>query len=260
MLSQLRMLMPDGMLERSPQWALAGLALGVLLWAVGGVFSRYITTLVAVAVGTSIGLRIPSWLGWQIDGMGTGVAGALLFGLSGYLLHRTWIAGWLAGILMLWSGTAVWMALGQGASLPMPQWHGNLRDSFAALWQSLPSSLNPRLPLACAAAFAASLLTSVFCPKFSKCVAYSLTGTTLSIAMGLIVVRNTQPPWLDAISPQIPAQLAALLGVVALGAGIQWWLLPESPVADRKPVVPPPNQRRSDEVLHPIRAAQIANA
>src|SRR5580700_9659647 len=109
MLSQLRMLMPDGMLERSPQWALAGLALGVLLWAAGGAFSRYITTLVAVAVGTSIGMRIPSWLGWQIDGMGTGVAGALLLGLSGYLLHRTWIGVWLAGVLILWSGIAVWM-------------------------------------------------------------------------------------------------------------------------------------------------------
>lgn len=80
MLSQMLMLMPQGLLGRSPQWAIAGAAIGVLLWAAGGAFSRYLTTLVAVAIGTTIGMRLPSWLGWQIDGMGTGVAGGAAAG------------------------------------------------------------------------------------------------------------------------------------------------------------------------------------
>lgn len=260
MLSQLRMLMPEGMLERSPQWALAGLALGVLLWAAGGAFSRYITTLVAVAVGTSIGMRIPSWLGWQIDGMGTGVAGALLFGLSGYLLHRTWIGLWLAAMLILWSGVAVWMAVGHGATLPMPQWHGTLRDTFALLWQGLPPSLNPRLPLACAAAMTVSVVGTVFCPKFSRCMTYSLIGTTLCIVMGLIVVQSAEVTWLETIEPRISLQVTALLVFLALGMGLQWWLLPESPVAERKAVSRRGNLRRSEDLLQPIRAAQVVNA
>lgn len=259
MFSQLLMLMPEALLGRSPQWALAGAAVGVLLWATGGTFSRYLTTLVAVAIGTSIGMRLPSWLGWQIDGMGTGVAGALLLGLSGYLLHRTWIGLWLALILVVWSGVGVWLALGHGENLPLPQWHGNLRDTFAALWQSLPTSLNPKLPLACAAALTLSVLSNVFCPKFSRCITYSLIGTTLAVVMGLIVVQGGQGAWLGALAPQMPVQVVLLLGVVALGTGIQWWLLPESPVVDRKAVVRRAGPDRSDEVLRSIGSAQVAS-
>ncbi len=260
MLSQMLMLMPQGLLGRSPQWAIAGAAIGVLLWAAGGAFSRYLTTLVAVAIGTTIGMRLPSWLGWQIDGMGTGVAGALLLGLSGYLLHRTWVGLWLALVLVSWSGVAVWLALGHGATLPMPQWHGNLRDSFSALWQALPAPLNPKLPLACAAALTASVVASVFWPKFSKCMTYSLIGTTLAFVMGVIAVHGIQSAWIDAIAPSISAQVAGLLGIVGVGAGLQWWLLPESPLVERKAVERRPISHSSEDATQRVGVAQVANA
>ncbi len=259
MVPELIALVPERLHRCPPELALTAVGAGVALWAVGGVFSRYMTTLVAVAVGTFIGLRAPGWLGWQIDGMGTGVAGALLLGTSGYLLHRTWIGLWLAGLLSAWCGVGVWIQLGDGSVLPAFHWRGALGASFTDLWHHLPPNLHPQLPLGCAVGATAGVLMSVLWPKFSRCFTYSLIGTTLTILMGVVAAGNQNPSWLTSVHPSPMVELAALLIFVLLGIVVQWRLMPESPrVTDAGAK---PARKRSEHVLEDSTTpARMANA
>jgi hypothetical protein len=74
---------------------------GLVLWLVGARFSRSIFTLLGVAAGAWVGLRVPRWMGWEIDAMAIAIGGALVLGLAGYLavvagLHDVYV---LAGIV-----------------------------------------------------------------------------------------------------------------------------------------------------------------
>src|SRR3954447_26189942 len=78
-------------------------ALGVMMWIAGGRVSRSILALVGVAAGTVIGMHLPEWRGWHVDGMGLAVGAALLLGSAMFFMHRTCI-GLLLGLgMMLWA-------------------------------------------------------------------------------------------------------------------------------------------------------------
>jgi hypothetical protein len=93
---------------------LAGAALGAALWLTAGRWSRSIITLCTVALGAYVGVRLPEWFGWSIDGMGTCFGGAMLLGFTGYVLHRFWVGVGLGSVLACWAALADWMIQGSG--------------------------------------------------------------------------------------------------------------------------------------------------
>jgi hypothetical protein len=224
MLPELMGFLPQGA-SCSLGGVVAGAVGGMALWLAGARFSRSIVTLAAVAIGTSFGLRLPGWLGWEIDGMGIAVGAAVILGISGYLLHRTWI-GLGLGIL-----SAVWAAFGAkaagGAAFDMTiNWNGGVWPALQSAWSSLPLPLAREISLAASLAFIAGVTTAIFWPRLSRVLAWSLAGTTLGLMMLAVASRSGQLHWMRAMGLGASAQAAVLVGLVTLGGLIQWQLVP----------------------------------
>jgi hypothetical protein len=210
--------------------AIGGAIIGVALWLAGARFSRSLVTLMAVAIGTSVGVRLPGWLGWNIDGMAIGVGGAVLLGASGYLLHRTWIGMYLALLLAVWAGAGSWMALDHGASLSWPSidWSTGIFATAQAVWTQM--TLKPIRVVAIAAGIGlfVGVVMTIFWPKLSGVMTWSLAGVTLVLCM-LVAARQMIPVnWAGVLDASGMIQGAALLGLVALGATIQWVITPRA--------------------------------
>lgn len=238
MLRELLGLMPERILSCSLGAALTLAVVGAGLWLAGARFSRSLTTLIAVAIGTTVGLHLPGWLGWSIDGMGLAVGGAVILGASGYLLDRTWVGLWLGAILSIWAGAAVCLLMAGGTAWKWPAiaGAGGVWALLSRQWEQLPSQLNPAMPLACAAGFAAGVLLTVLWPTLSKVLTWSLAGTTLFVVMGGVAMQNGRPQWFAKVPGHAPAQWLGLAVLVLLGSVVQWGLTP------RTSTTPPPAQ------------------
>lgn len=224
MLYQLTALLPSELLRLSAGATVMCAVAGIALWLVGARFSRYLVTLAAVAVGTVVGMRLPTWMGWQVDGMGTAVAGAIVIGVGGFLLHRTWI-GLLLGLMMaLWVGLAVWVAMAGDVQWDWHavEWSGQPVQFMKNVWQTFPPNLSRIVPIAMMTGFGAGTLLAVFWPKLSKVLAFTLIGVTVAVPMGLVATRDVHPQWLSLVPSAVPAQVALLAGLVVLGSIIQW--------------------------------------
>jgi len=210
--------------------AMAGSGAGLVLWLAGSRFSRSLVTLLAVAVGAAVGMHLPRWMGWPIDGMGLAVGGAVVLGLSGYLLHSTWVGISLSGLLALWAGTAAWIVAGQGARLEF-QWPqidpaADASTALATLWRAMPGDLPWVMPCAVAGALVSGVIVTVFWPKLARVLAYSLAGISLLVVAGVWAMQMSRPQWLASAPKDLPTQVAILLGGVAVGVLIQWRLTP----------------------------------
>lgn len=224
--------LPDGFETALGRYALlaafAGTAAGAVLWLAGSRFSRPLVTLLAVSLGAVIGLHLPDRLGWTVDAMGVACAGALILGLTGYLLHTTWIGLSLSLVLSLWFGVAAWQTVGGGAQLHWPAVNpaSNVDVILADVWRSLPGDLPRVMPVALAGALVGGVAITVLSPKLGRVLTYSLVGLSLLLVMGATAMRMSRPDWL-ALLPRSPAtQAAILLGMVAMGVLIQWRLTP----------------------------------
>jgi hypothetical protein len=228
MLRDALMLLPDVIVRCPLETAIALCALGGVLWTIGGRLSRSILALVAVAGGTVIGMHVPQWEGWHIDGMALAVGGAIVLGSIAFLMHRTCI-GLLLGIgMMAWSGFGTWVFFAEGASWDWraAAWNGDLVRYLHDLWQTLPPGVAKIFPWACFAGFATGVTITVFSPKLGKVMAHSLIGVTLMALMGAIAASAARPSWLMAVPGSRIAQGLALVGLVVLGVLIQWRLTP----------------------------------
>jgi hypothetical protein len=209
---------------------MAGLlaAFGAIVWICGARFSRSIIALSAVALGTMIGMRLPAWRGWQIDGMGVAVGGAVVLGTVAFLFHRTCIGLLLGGGMLLWAGTATWLFLGKGATwdLQAVHWDGDLVQFLRLAWQALPPGLSRVFPAACFAGLAGGITMAVIFPKLSKVLTHSLTGVTLMAVMGAVLLQAKRPMWISALPGSILAQGIVLIGIVLLGVIMQWQITP----------------------------------
>lgn len=228
MLRELLSLLPLDVLHCPPATAALCAALGLMLWVCGARYSRSILSLIAVAAGTMIGMRLPAWRGWQIDGMGLAVGGAVLLGTCAFLFHRTCIALLLGGGMMLWAGTAVWIFLGGDVywDWRSVHWDGDLIQFARQAWAVLPPALSRAFPAACFGGLAGGVTLAIFLPKLSKVLAHSLTGITLMTLMGSVAIRASRPDWLSAPPGSIGMQGLFLLGLVLLGALVQWQITP----------------------------------
>lgn len=231
MVSEVLSLLPDALTRCPPGVSIGCAAGGLGLWLVGARFSRSILTLAGVAAGTVVGMRLPGWCGWQVEGMGVAVGGAILLGTFAFLFHRTYIGLLLGTGMMLWAGVGVWIARAGAAvwNWRSVRWQGDTVRLLRDTWATLPPNLQRTLPVACAAAFATGLMLAVFFPKLSKVLAHSLIGMTLILVMGALALQATRPLWLTSLPGSNLAQGGVLVALVLVGAGWQWRITPPRP-------------------------------
>jgi hypothetical protein len=227
-------LLPESLGDCSMGVAIGGAILGAIFWLTGARFSRSLVTLIGVAVGTSVGMRLPGWLGLSIDGMAIGVGGAVILGVSGYLLHRTWIGVYLGALLSLWAGIGSWIAFSRSTSgIPLSvDWKTGIFPAVESMWNQLPLPVAHNLAIAASAGLLAGVLMTIFWPRLCRVTAWSLAGVTLIVVMAGIAQQTTHSEWAAAIRINDVLQASALFSLVALGGLIQWGLTRR---ADRTP-------------------------
>ena len=210
--------------------ALVGSAAGLVLWLAGSRFSRSLVTLLAVSVGAGLGMHLPGWFGWGIDGMGLATGAAMVLGLTGYLLHNTWVGATLCLVLSLWAGALAWLVFGAGTTPYDVAWPAVQSSDpvivLAAIWRALPGDLPRAMPCAIAGAVTAGVAASVVSAKFARVLTYSLAGLTVLVVAGSWALHMSQPNWIAVLPTTFASQLATLLGLVLVGVLIQWRLTP----------------------------------
>lgn len=228
MLRELLGLFPDALLRCPPGIAAACAAVGLMLWAIGARFSRSILALVAVGIGASVGMRLPAWCGWQIDGMGLAIGAAIVLGTCVYLFHRTCIGLLLGTGLMIWAAAATWLAMAGDLywDCKTVHWNGDLVQLLRDTWKTLPPTLAHVFPFACLFGFAGGITLAVFLPKFGKVLAHSVTGLTLMVVMGTVSLLATHPGWVSRPIASNAVQGGLLIALVIVGAVWQWRITP----------------------------------
>jgi len=208
--------------------AFAGTAAGAVLWLAGSRFSRSLVTLLAVSLGAVIGIHLPGWFGWSVDSMGVAFVGALVLGLTGYLLHTTWIGMTLSLILALWAGVAAWLTFGGGEQMQWPSVDpsAGVEVVLSNVWKSLPGELPKVMPLAIALALAGGVAITLLSPKLGRILTYTMVGLSILVVMGVTAMRMSRPDWLVMLPRSFPTQATILVGMVVVGVLIQWRLTP----------------------------------
>jgi hypothetical protein len=199
-----------------------GASLAIVLWLIGGKISRSMITLTAVGFGTVLGLKLPLWCGWSVDGMAPAVGGAVILGVSAFAWHRFWVGASLGILLALWSGLALWTAIAPGQSWYWPDPQLLLPQYLAELWRGLPGALPRFLPLCAAASLALGFGAVIWKPRIAIAVFWSFAGTSMLLGFGSALVMHSRPELLDRFPKQLPIQCAILVGMTAFGVAFQW--------------------------------------
>ena len=210
--------------------ALACAAGGLVRWARGARVGRSALTLAGVAAGAWLGMRVPQWLGSEVDPMGLACCGAMVLGMAGYLLHTLWV-GLTLGTLLAGVGVLVaWNTLADGAtwSVPLLDWSAPTHQILHALWASLPGALPRGMPLVVTGCFAAGVLGTVLWPRVGGVFAFSSLGAVLFSAGAAIAVGLGRPQWLEYVPAGAAVQGGALAAMVLVGAAVQWCLYPRA--------------------------------
>jgi len=209
MVQELTSLMPHQMGELALWMAMAGVALGAGLWLAGTCFSRSIITLLLVAIGSFAGKRLPGWMGWSIDPMATAVGGAILLGISGYLLHQYWVGIGLGLVLAAWTALLTWKNSGQGVS-----------------WREMEGWSSARLMLSFAVwgMGISGIAAAWLWPKVGQSLFYSITGLTMVLAMALTIAQLGRAGWLQWVPAGKWAQYSSMASLVLVGVAVQWRL------------------------------------
>ncbi len=204
--------------------AAVGSLIGVALFLAGAKFSRPILTLTAVAIGTAVGMKLPLWFGWQIDGMGPGVGGAIILGVSAYALHRFWVGLWLGLVLAAWAALITWNTVNHGAQFAFPQYTGfdALPQFLMQIWAAVPDQMQRYLALLGGAAMLVGLAAALAWPRIGTALLWSAAGASLLITTGIMALSRISPSMLEHLPRQISSQLAVLCGLVTLGTLWQW--------------------------------------
>jgi hypothetical protein len=208
--------------------AMVASSAGAILWLAGSRFSRSLVTLLAVSVGAAVGMHLPGWFGWPIEGMGLAVGGAMVLGFSGFLLHNTWVGISLSGLLAAWAGTIAWAVAGGGEAFHF-QWpeidpSAQASEVLAAIWRAMPGDLPWVMPCAVAGALVTGVTVTVFWPRLARVLAYSVAGLSLLVVAGVWAMQMSHPQWLASLPRDFPTQMGLLLLLVMVGVLIQWRL------------------------------------
>jgi hypothetical protein len=204
--------------------AVVGSFVGLSLYVTGARFSRSILTLAAVAMGTSIGLRMPMWCKWQIDPMATAVAGAIVLGVSAYAFHRVWVGAWLGAVLSVWAALVLWASRGAAFHWRWPQYDPsqNLPQYFSNLWQNVPDTMQQCLGFSAAAAMLVGISAALLWPRAGIALLWSAAGVSVLLPAAATALAQIDPQLFRHIPRQTPDQLAIFAGIVGIGAIFQW--------------------------------------
>ena len=220
--------LPDEIASLALVVCMIGTLIGAALWLAGSCFSRSLITLSTVSLGTTLGMCLPRWMGWTIDGMAPAVGGAVILGVSGYVLHRVWVGIGLGLVLSCWAALATWVFChGESAwAWPTIDVAMTVLQVAQQIWLALPEAVSRVLPYVCGAAMLSGLASALLWPRVGVVLLYSLMGVSLLLSAGLTAMRLGYPDWIALVPSQSSSQVSVVLGLVVLGALVQWWLSP----------------------------------
>jgi hypothetical protein len=220
-------------------WAGGGAALvmGLLLWLTGSRFSQGLVTLAAVAVGAYVGKKLPGWMGWGVDPIGTAFGGALVLGVVGYVYHRMWVGVGLGLLVAGWAAVGTWAIMGGGEAWVWPTvvaW--DVTAIGQALWGSVPVELRTVMPWTVGGAGMAGMTLAAIKPRVAGRMFYSMLGLSVVVTAGVLM---HQMNWLRRLLPgHAYVQLGVMAGLVAVGMTVQWWLAPRRVAVAESPAEP----------------------
>ena len=208
--------------------ALGCAAAGLLFWGAGARVGRSAFTLGGVAAGAWLGLRLPGWMGSEVEPMGVAGAGALVLGMAGYLLHTVWVGLMLGGLLTAAGVLLTWNKLSGGAewSIPVLNLSDPAHEILRTVWTSLPGGLPRVMPYVILGCFSAGVLITVVRPKLGRVLAFSALGTLMLAAGGVVSVAIVRPEWLAYFPGRSGVQGVALAALMLTGAAAQWLMYP----------------------------------
>jgi hypothetical protein len=204
--------------------AMVGSLVGLCLWIAGARFSQSILTLAAVAMGTTIGMRLPGWRHWQIDPMAPAVAGAIILGVSAYAFHRVWVGIWLGVVLSTWGTLVLWATRGPAFHWRWPDYDPTqtMPQYLTTLWQNVPETMQQCLGFTAAAAMLVGISAALLWPRVGIALLWSAAGISLLVPAATTAMSRLDPQVFRHIPRQTSDQIALLMGLVGLGAIFQW--------------------------------------
>ena len=219
--------------------ATCGALAGFVLWLAGAKFSRPLITLLTVLAGGAVGMQLPHWFGWSVSGAGPAVGGAVVLGVSGYVLHRFWVGLGLGLVLACWTALACWILLrhGQPWLWPTATPQTTVLDYFRAIWQTLPRDVANVLPYTCGAALLSGVAASIIWDRPLVAVAWSTIGITMFTVLGIAAMEFGRPDLIKLLPSRSWAQVSTLVVLTAAGSLIQLRLA--MPGGANPPVAPP---------------------
>jgi hypothetical protein len=227
MFQQLLPLLPADQATTAVVIALIFAALaGLVLWIAGARYSRMVVTLVTVTVGGIAGMLAPRIFGWNVNTMTTSLAGAMLLGLVGFILHGACVGIALIGILSVWAAVGTWIVCHADIPITWPQATKSFTEFYQAVWNQLPETVRSPMPIVIAMAAGLGIIIRFMSPKLALVLAYSLLGVTLIAAAALCAVQTHAITWPGAFSFRSNTQFTLTLATVLLGAFIQLQTLP----------------------------------
>ncbi|CAN5665971.1 hypothetical protein BH09PLA1_BH09PLA1_28960 [soil metagenome] len=229
MLLDLLQLLPEKPGDGALIIAMIGAAFGAGLWIAGVKVSRPLVTLVTVLLGAVIGMNLPKWFNWSISGAGPAVGGAVLLGVSGFVLHRMWVGIGLGCVLAFWTALVMWLTMRDGSSWSWPAcddsttWWSYLQD----VWQIVPPNIARILPYATGVALVCGVASCILWPKLTTVVSWSAIGLTMCVSLAFTAISITHKEWLTDAPQRTWIQLLSLAGLWFVGAAVQWKLAPK---------------------------------
>ncbi len=240
MVQELLLLLPKEVGTLALVLAMVGTLLGAGLWLIGSRYSRSLITLLLVSVGGWIGLFLPHWFGWNIQGWATAILSALVLGASGFVIHRFWVGVGLGFVLAGWAALAVWIVCKGVGVWTLPKFEPGMATLEYAkyFWQSLPVDVQKLLPFAAGTALLSGLATSLLWPRIGSVLLYSMAGVSMWVGLGLCAMNMARPQWIGALPAKGSSQLFAVSAMVGFGVLLQWQLGPKKAVQSSKPRMP----------------------
>lgn len=227
MVQELLPLLPNALTAPQVVTSICALIAGVFLWLTGAAWSRWIVTLVAVALGGALGMMLPRWYLWPINSMALAVLGAVGLGLSAFLVERMWVGLTLGFVLACWATLGTWI-LCRGADFVWPEradWEIVVMtppQHVEDVYRRLPESVTTPLPYAAGMAMFSGVALAAMWPRLGRVMCMSVLGTTVVLLFGLTLVATQRPEWLRFVPAPPTSQIGMLAGLTMVGLLAQW--------------------------------------
>lgn len=196
-----------------------GVGLGALTALLGALHSRPTMSLLMLCIGAILGHMLPVWMSWHINRSAAITAGAIVFGLSGFILHRFCVAmvlGFLVAIVAAFILYDQTQPIDKAPSAEV-KLQSSLAGSFIDTWDGATPKFRKAAPWVGISAFAIAGVLALALPKFGMAVLYSLGGTLLTLFSIKLGHASDKIHWLDSI--KTGPMTIAVLGMTMLLVG-----------------------------------------